>query len=79
MERQATTHENVLEKEIQKIYCGNRQVRKYTLMLLAEQNGLLAARANKLPMCQRLKTYGEYFMVQQCTAINISVGMKETR
>jgi hypothetical protein len=79
MERQATTHENVLEKEIQKIYCGNLQVRKYTLMLLAEQNGLLAARANKLPMCHRLKTYGEYFMVQQCTAINISVGMKETR
>jgi hypothetical protein len=79
MERQATTHENVLEKEIKKIYCGNLQVRKYTLMLLAEQNGLLAARANKLPMCQRLKTDGKYFMVQQCTATNISVGMKETR
>jgi hypothetical protein len=54
-------------------------VRKYTLMLLAEQNDLLVARATKLPMCQRLKTCGEYFMVQQCTPVNISVGMKETR
>ena len=54
-------------------------MRKYTLMLLAEQNGLLAARANKLPMCQRLKASGEYFIVQQCIANNISVGMKETK
>ncbi len=76
MERRATTHENVLEQEIKKFYCGNLQVPKYTLMLLAEQNGLLAARANKLPMCQRLKTYVEYVMVQQCTPINISVEMK---
>lgn len=79
MERQATVHENVLEKEIKKVYCGNLQVRKYTTMLLAEQNGLLAARANKLPMCQRLKMYGEYFIVQQCTPVNISVGMKQTK
>ena len=59
MEHQATVNENVLEKEIKKIYCGNLQVRRYTLMLLAEQNGLLAARANKLPACQRLKIYGD--------------------
>jgi hypothetical protein len=48
-------------------------------MLLAESNGLLAARANKLPTCQRLKVYGEYFLVKQCKPINISVGMKETQ
>ena len=34
---------------------------------------------NKLPMCQRLKVLGEYFLVQQCTLNNISVGMKETK
>ena len=79
MEHQATVNENVLEKEIKKIYCGNLQVRRYTLMLLAEQNGLLAARANKLPACQRLKIYGDYFLVQQCKLENISVGMKETK
>ncbi len=48
-------------------------------MLLAEQNGLLAARAMKLPLCQRLETYGEYFIVQQCNTVNISVGMKQTK
>jgi hypothetical protein len=40
MERQAIVSENVIEKEIKKILCGNLQVRKYTLMLLAEENGL---------------------------------------
>jgi hypothetical protein len=79
MEHQAIVSENVLEKEIKKIYCGNLQVRRYTLMLLAEQNGLLAARANSLPMCQRLKMYGDYFLVQQCKLENISVGMEKTK
>jgi hypothetical protein len=65
MEHQAIVSENVLEKEIKKIKYGNLQVRRYTLMLLAEQNGLLAARANNLPMCQLLKMYGDYFLVQQ--------------
>jgi hypothetical protein len=79
MEHQAIVSENVLEKEIKKIYCGNLQVRRYTLMLLAEQNGLLAARANNLPMCQRLKMYGDYFLIQQCKLENISVGMEITK
>ncbi len=79
MEHQAIVSENVLEKEIKKIYCGNLQVRRHTLMLLAEQNGLLAARANNLLMCQRLKMYGDYFLVQQCKFENILVGMEKNK
>jgi hypothetical protein len=79
MEHQAIVNENILAKEIRKIYCGNLQVRKFTTMLLAESNGLIAARANNLPQCQRLKVLGEYFIIQKCTSKNITVGMKMTR
>ena len=48
-------------------------------MLLAESNGLAAARANDLPQCQRLKVLGDYFIIQQCARMNITVGMRMTR
>jgi hypothetical protein len=64
MEHQTVGNENILAAEIQSIYCGNLQMRKHLTMLLAESNGLAAARANNLPQCQRLKVLGEYFMVQ---------------
>jgi hypothetical protein len=53
MEHQAVVNENILAAEIQSIYCGNLQMRKHLTMLLAESNGLAAARANNLPQCQR--------------------------
>jgi hypothetical protein len=79
MEHQAVVNENILASEIQSIYCGNLQMRKHLTMLLAESNGLAAARANNLPQCQRLKVLGGYFIIQQCAPINITVGMKMTR
>ncbi len=76
MEHQAVVNENILAAEIQSIYCGNLQMRKHLTMLLAESNGLAAARANNLPQCQRLKVLGDYFMIQQCASLNITVGIK---
>ena len=78
-EHQAIVNENILEGEIKRIYCANLQIRKFTTQLLAESNGILAARANKLPMCQRLKVLGDYFLVQQCVSLNISVGVRQTK
>jgi hypothetical protein len=77
MEHQAIIHENILAGDIRKIYCGNLQMRKYMTMLLAESNGL--ARAHQLPQCQRLKVFGDYFIIQRCAPKNITVGMKMTR
>ena len=80
MEHQAIVNENIPAKEIRKIlYCGNLQVRKFTTMLLAESIGLLAAGANNLPQCQRLKVLVDYFIIQKCVPKNITVGMKTTR
>ena len=79
MEHQAIVNKNILAKEIIKIYCGSLQVRKFTTMLLAESNEILAACANNLPQCQRLKVLGEYFIIQKYTPKNITVGMKITR
>jgi hypothetical protein len=46
MEHQAVVNENILATEIQRIYCGNLQMRKYMTIMLAESNGLAVARAN---------------------------------
>lgn len=79
MEHQAIIYENILAGDIRKIYCGNIQMRRYMTMMLAESNGLAAARANNLLQCQRLKVLGYYFIIQQCAPLNITVGMKMTR
>ncbi len=73
MEHQAVVNENILAAEIQSIYCGYLQLRKHLTVLLAESNGLAAARANNLPQCQRLEVLGDYFMIQQCASLNITM------
>ena len=70
---------NILEREIKQVYCGNLQVRRYATLLLAESNGLLAAMANNLPLCHRLKPNGKHLIVQRCTPRNITVAAKETK
>ncbi len=64
---------NALLQEIKEIYCGNLQLRKYTTQLLAENNGLLAALANNLPLCSRLKPNGVHLIVQQCKEMNVTI------
>ena len=76
---EAVERDNVLEREIKQVYCGNLQVRRYATLLLAESNGLLAAMANNLPMCHRLKPNGKHLIVQRCAAQNITVAARETK
>jgi hypothetical protein len=71
--------ENAILKEIKEIYCDNLQLRRYTTQLLAESNGLIAARANNLPMCHRLKPNGVHLIVQKCKELNITVTGAKTK
>jgi hypothetical protein len=71
--------ENAIQKEIKEIYCDNLQLRRYTTQLLAESNGLIAARANNLPMCHRLKPNGVHLIVQKCKELNITVTGAKTK
>lgn len=70
---------NALQEEIQRMHCGNLQVRRYTTQLLAETSGLLAAMANNLPVCHRLKPNGKNLIVQKCEQQNITVTAKQTK
>ena len=70
---------NALLQEIKEIYCGNLQLRKYTTQLLAENNGLLAALANNLPLCSRLKPNGVHLIVQQCKEMNVTIRGQKTK
>ena len=47
--------------------------------MLAEESGLLAAKANQLPICHRLKSIGKNFVHQQCLAMNVTFSAKETK
>jgi hypothetical protein len=79
VEDEAVERANILEREIKQVYCGNLQVRRYTTLMLAESNGLLAAMANNLPLCHRLKPNGKHLIVQRCTTRNITVTARETK
>ena len=82
VEDKSVERANILEREIKQIYCGNLQVRRFTTLMLAESNGLLAAMANNLPLCHRLtkrKPNGKHLIVQKCIAKNISVTATQTK
>jgi hypothetical protein len=75
---QSVTNENIIENELKRIYCSNLQMARQATSLISESSGLLAAKANNLPICHRLKPMGESFLVQKCSAINITIGAKQT-
>ena len=79
IEDQSVINENVIENELKRIYCNNLQSARYTTTLIAESSGLLAARANNLPLCHRLKPLGDYFLIQKCISMEIRVEAKQTR
>ena len=76
---QSVINENVIENELKRIYCNNLQSARYTTTLIAESSDLLAARANNLPLCHRLKPLGDYFLIQKCKSMEIRVEAKQTR
>jgi hypothetical protein len=65
VEDQSVKNENIIENELKRIYCNNLQMARQATSLISESSGLLAARANNLPMCHRLKPMGESFLVQK--------------
>ena len=79
MQDKAVDRSNTLEKEIKEIYCGNLQVRRYLTLMLAESNGLLAAMANNLPLCHRLKPNGKHLIMQKCESREITIYAKQTQ
>ncbi|EFX65165.1 hypothetical protein DAPPUDRAFT_117510 [Daphnia pulex] len=79
IEDKTLERENALLKEIKEVYWGNLQLRRYTTQLLAENNGLLAAMANNLPLCSRLKPNGMNLIMQQCKAMNITIRGEKTK
>ena len=69
----------MLENELKRIYCNILQAARYTTTLIAESSGYLAARANNLPLCHRLKPNSDYFLIQKCKSTEIRVEAKKTQ
>ena len=67
MEDKAIERENILAKEIRQVYCHVKRLRKYQAILLAQSNGLAAAKAlNIKDKCSRVQVYGENLLLKQC-------------
>ena len=79
IEDKAVARDNKLEEEIKAVYCGNLQLRRFTTLMLAESNGLLAAIANNLPVCHRLKPNGKHLIVQKCGQVNLTISAAQTK
>ena len=79
IEDKAVARDNKLEEEIKAVYCGNLQLRRFTTLMLAESNGLLAAIANNLPVCHRLKPNGKHLIVQKCGQVNLTISAVQTK
>jgi hypothetical protein len=54
-------------------------MRLFKPLMLAESNGLLAAMANNLPECHRIKPNGKHLIVQKFATLIITVSAKQTK
>ena len=70
---------NVLAEEIKDIYCQDVSIRQNQAFLLAQSNGLLAARALGLGICEHVESSGMTLILQQCAKDEITISAKETR
>jgi hypothetical protein len=70
---------NVLAKEVQNVYCQDLEIKKYQTLLLAQANGLIAARALGLGVCERVESSGLALILQKCTMETIVLKAKRTQ
>jgi hypothetical protein len=72
-------HINVLAEELKEVYCQVSELQRHQVFLLAQTNGLLAARALELPQCDRIESSGMSLILQRCSSRIINITAKETR
>ena len=79
LDHQSITHENLLANEIKQIYCTITDIQKNQVYLLAQTNGLLAARALDIEICDRIESNGMTLNLQSCKEETIQIEAKETK
>ena len=70
---------NIIADEIKNVYCQDLDIRTYQTLLLAQANGLLAARALGLGTCERIESSGLALSLQKCTMETIVLKAKKTQ
>ena len=55
------------------------EINKFQTLLLAQSNGLLAARALGLGLCERIESSGMAIILQKCPMETISITAKKTQ
>ena len=78
MEHLAIENENALASEIRQVYCETLKLKKNQAMVLANLNGLLAAKELGLPQCSRIQGNGGALLLQQCKTQEIHLTAKLT-
>ena len=72
-------HVNILAEEMKDIFCLASETQRNQAFLLAQTNGLLAARALDMPQCDRIESSGMSLILQRCTTHLINITVNETR
>ena len=76
---QAVKHESQLANEVRQLYCKITSLQRNQAMILAQTNGLLAARALNLEKCSRVKGNGKSLVLQQCDTVSIKISALQTQ
>ncbi len=79
IEDKSVERDNAISNEIKEIYCSNMAIRRYLTSMLANQNGLRAARSLNLGECQRVKPIGEMLLIQQCETREMEIEARTTK
>ena len=70
---------NTLAEEVKEVYCQDLEIKKFQTLLLAQANGLLAARALGLGLCERIESSGMTLILQKCPMDSIAITAKKTQ
>ena len=70
---------NVLAEEVKEVYCQDLEIKRFQALLLAQTNGLIAARALGLGICERIESSGMTLILQKCNVETIAITAKRTR
>ena len=79
VEGQSIKHESQLANEVRQLYCKITSLQRNQAMILAQTNGLLAARALNLETCSRVTGNGKSLILQQCDTVQIKITAVQTQ
>ena len=72
-------NQKLLANELKQLYCATIDLQRQQALLLAQSNGLIAARSLDLNVCDRIESIGMSLSLQTCKSERVKITAQETR